>query len=297
MKDYVLYMDTDSLFFSIEEFVCNYLKTDWMRLTDKEREEYVSKICKCVEKYVNENSFEKTQRIDFGSVEEEFKINFKQEIISKSAFFAQKKKYSLWKINDNGISVDELHTKGLDIIKSDCPAAIRNNLKETMKLILYDKTDKELKDYIENAINELYNLSVEDIASNISVNNLEKYIGKDGPGKGAGWHIKGVYNYHKLIDELGLKDKYETLGEGEKVKVVYLKENQYKIETLSFRIWPKEVEDIGIFANYDKQIEKNYILKVEDLLIPLEKQHLLDDIKLELEEKKPKKKRKRKNND
>ena len=289
--DFVIYIDTDSLFFSIEEFVKWWTYDEWDKLTDEQKEIYSLDICKRVETYVNKQSFERTQIIDLGSIEKDFKISFKQEIIAKSALFIQKKKYSLWKINDQGIKMDELHTKGLDIIKSDNPPAVREKLKIITNMILKDASDDDIKKEIASAVKELYLIPVEEIASNISINNLSKFINKDfSTNKGAGWHIKGAANYHKLLDELKLADKYETLEEGEKVRVVYMKANQYNMDTISFKVWPKEFEALHLEVDYDKQIEKNYVGKIEDLLLPLGRVEILNDIKAELDAKKPPKK-------
>jgi DNA polymerase elongation subunit (family B) len=298
-KDYIIYIDTDSLFFSIEEFIKDFVGDSWDNLSEEDKEDYSLRISKCVEDYVNKQSYERTQKIDFSSAEEDFRINFKQEIIARSALFIQKKKYSLWKINDQGIAVDEMHTKGLDIIKTDMPSAIKEKLKKITDMILKGAADKELESFIEVASEELYKIPVEEIASNISINNLEKFINKDNKtSKGAGHHIKGTANYHKLLKELDLTDKYEALIEGEKVRVVYIKENQYNMETISFKIWPKEFEDMGIQVDYDKQIEKYFVGKIEDLTLPLGRNHILNRIKAELDAKKPSKKtrgRKKKN--
>jgi DNA polymerase elongation subunit (family B) len=293
-KDYIIYIDTDSLFFSIEEFAKDYVADAWDKLSNGDKEGYSLAISKYVEDYVNEQSYERTQKIDFGSAEEDFRINFKQEIIARSALFIQKKKYSLWKINDQGIAVDEMHTKGLDIIKTDMPSAIKEKLKEITTMILKGAPDKELESFIGIASGEFYKIPVEEIASNISINNLDKFINKDNEtSKGAGHHIKGAANYHKLLKELNLTDKYESLIEGEKVRVVYIKENQYNMETISFKIWPKEFEDMGIQVDYDKQIEKYFVGKIADLVEPLGREHILSWIKAELEAKKPPKKTRR----
>ncbi len=73
---------------------------------------------------------------------------------------------------------------------------------------------------------------------------------------------------------LELKDKYEDISEGMKVKVVYVKPNQWNIETISFYKWPKEFEKV-IQIDKEKMIEKFFLKKVGILLKPMNKLYML----------------------
>ena len=270
-KDFVIYIDTDSLFFSVETWANYFAQNGWHKLTDEEKEEMTIKVAKCVEAYVNEQSLNRTQRSDFGCSRETLVVEFKQEVVAKSAMFIQKKKYSLWKINEEGIKVDEMHTRGMEIVKSDTPAAVSERLKEVMNMILKGSNNEDLKTKIIQHITELRKATPEDLANNISINNMKKFIVNGKPTKGTPWHVKGANNYRILLEEWKeLKNKYESLLDGEKCKVVYLKQpNTYEMETLSFKIWPVELEQYGIKLDIIQQVKKNYVDKIADLLEPL----------------------------
>ena len=114
-----------------------------------------------------------------------------------------------------------------------------------------------------------------DLAANIGVSNIYKWISKDGNAiKGTPWHVKGVINYTKLLKTLDIEDKYEEITEGAKVKVVYIKPNPYNMETISFYKWPKEFEDV-IQVDMSKMIDKFFLNKVGILLEPMNKMYML----------------------
>jgi len=301
-KDFVIYIDTDSLFFSVETWANYFAQTGWHQLTDDEKEEMTIKVSKCVERYVNEHSLNRTQHADFGSNREDLVVEFKQEIVAKSAMFIQKKKYSLWKINEEGIKVDDMHTRGMEIVKSDTPSAVSPRLKEVMEMVLKSGTDDDIRAKSMQHITELLASAPEELSANISVNNTAKYI-KDGrPTKGTPWHVKGANNYRILIEMWKLQNKYESLLDGEKCKVVYLKPNSYGMDTLSFKIWPVELEQYGIKMDIIQQVKKHYVDKIADLLKPLGRIHVIKDIqdkmndKLKAEAKKVKQDAKQKQN-
>ena len=62
---------------------------------------------------------------------------------------------------------------------------------------------------------------------------------------GAPAPVKGAIFYNDLLDFKKLGGKHTQIVEGDKVKWVYLKQNPYKIETLSFLDYdlPEEIEE------------------------------------------------------
>ncbi len=276
--DYCLYCDTDSIFFSVKNFICDKFGSDyWNNLNDEERKNITLKISRVVEKYVNEKSFNEIQKGFFNSIVNDFKISFKQEVIAKSALFIAKKKYGLHIINEEGVDVDKLEIKGLEIVRSDCPEEIRPRLKNIMNDILNGVDDNSLMITIEKYKKELMKLKPEEIASNIGVNNINKYIVNGSTIKGTPWHIKGVHAYNVLLKELHIEDRYEPIFDSQKVKVVYVKypkPYKYDFEAISFIRWPKEFYKI-VNIDYEKQINKYFLNKIEMLLKPMNKEHLL----------------------
>ncbi len=246
----------------------------WDELSDKNKIEYIKEISKVIEDEVNENIFEEVQLKDYNSQVHDFKIGFKQEIIAKNALFVKKKKYAFWCVDNEGIPTDEMEVTGLEIVRSDSSEAIRERLKSIMEMIIKNFPDDEIISTIDRYKKELMNVYPEEIAANISVNNINKYIINGVSQKGTPWHIKGVANYRRLLKELNIQNLYEDISEGTKAKVVYVKKNPFNFETISFIRWAKEFDKV-IEVDKNIMIEKFFIKKIRSLLEPINKENLL----------------------
>jgi len=274
--DYVLYIDTDSIFLYLDKFLGYMYKEKWTEATEKEKVEIVKNISKEIEGYVNDRIFNDTQKLDYNSVVEDFKIKLKQEIIAKSALFIKKKKYAYHCIDEEGVPVDKISVTGLEIVRSDSAEAIRIKLRIIMDMILKDADEKDIVKKINQYRKELKKVPPEEIAANIGINNLSKYIVDGKPIKATPWHVKGAANYYYLLKELGIENSYEDIHESMKAKVLYIKENPYNIETITFYRWPREFDKI-VDIDYNKMIDKFFVKKIEFLLEPMGKSHLLKD--------------------
>jgi DNA polymerase elongation subunit (family B) len=94
-NDFVVYIDTDSCYISLENFILQHVDEDkWNGLSQEQQLEYIKKITKPIEEYVNKRSFEETQKLHYNSQVEDFQIVFEQEKIALSALFSTKKRYA-----------------------------------------------------------------------------------------------------------------------------------------------------------------------------------------------------------
>jgi DNA polymerase elongation subunit (family B) len=275
-NDMVAYGDTDSLYVKMGYFMDVVGGKIWQELDEKKKIHYLIRVSRIVYEYINDREYKEIQRGFYNSAVTDFKITFKQEMVAKTALFVKKKKYSMWIVDEEGATVDEIKTKGLEIIRSETPEAIRPKLKEIMEMILKRKSDNEITEKINTYKAELMNCIPEEISMNIGIRGMSDYIKGNVVLKGAPWHVKGVHAYRYLLKHLKLTDKYEELVDGNKTKVVYLKPNVFGFEEVSFLRWPKEFDRI-IQIDYNKQIENNFTEKIKMLLAPMNKTNLLND--------------------
>lgn len=273
-------IDTDSLFVKLGEFILDNIKdkNKWINLTNNKKIEYIKRISKAMEKYVDYRIFNETQLGDYNSQVHDFPVSFKQEIISKTMLAIKKKKYCYWLLDKEGIPENKIKVTGLELVRSETAEAIRPRLKDIMEMILKNKSDDEIAKTVRKYRKELNELDPEGLAANIGINGIRKYLGSKKPGnpkKGTPYHVKGVYGYRLLLRELGIHNKYEDIHEGLKSKVVYIKKNPYNIETISFYEWPSEFEGV-IQLDSEKMIEKFFIKKIKFLLNPMGKEDIID---------------------
>jgi len=274
MDDLVIYGDTDSLFYSVETFIDKHVGLDkWNLLTMEQKTEYSKQIASIVSDYVNNKAYKIVQRNDFNSQRKDFRIVFEQEIIASAGLFVAKKKYGLKIIDKDGKKVDELFIRGLEIIQSLTPRAIKPKLRIMLEMIISGADDQIISKTMRADRKELSQVHVNDIAVNIGTRNLDKYIVRGEAIKGTPWGVRAINNYHNLLYTLSINDKYERIGGiGEKIRVVYIKQpNPYGIETIGFIKWPAEFDSSNIKVDYDLMIDKYYTKKIEHLLIPINK--------------------------
>jgi DNA polymerase elongation subunit (family B) len=272
-EDMVAYIDTDSLFIKVGQYFDQF---DWWKdYRDDEKIDKILEFSDKLEKYVNERIFEETQLKDYNSQVKDFFIKFKQEIIAKTALFVKKKKYSYWVVNDEGTPTDKLAVKGLEIVRSDSSEAIRLRLKHIYEMIMKNEPDSKILETIQQYKKELKSVAPEEISNNLSVNNIGKYIGTGEVIKHTPYHVKGVHNYRLLLKALNLIDVYEDIYDGNKSKVVYVKDNMFKVDVITFNDrWPKEF-DKYLTIDYDMMINKFFLKKIGFLLEPMDKMYLL----------------------
>ena len=276
--DLVCYIDTDSLFVRLGDYF-QIKDKHWNEREDDQKISYIKEEVRLLINHVNNRIFYETQLRDYNSQEKDFKIKFEQEIIAKTALFVKKKKYAYWCIDKAGRSTDELLVTGLELVRSDSSEAAKVKIKHIMEMIMKREPDTSISKMIQKYEKELRSALPEEIAANIGINNINKYIVDGKSIKGTPWHVKGVANYRALLDYYGIKDKYEDIYDSVKAKVVYIKKNIFGTETITFHRWPKEF-DSDIEVDYDTMIDKFFSKKIGFLLEPMGKISLLENDKI-----------------
>lgn len=279
MKDYVIYGDTDSIYIGVYDWLKENGMSDekWDSLSQEQKVDYTSRIAKEVENYVNEKSFEETQKKSYNSVIDNFPVTFEQEKIAYSGLFIAKKRYATLTLLDEGKWKNEVSTTGIEIVRSETPTMFRIGLQEVLEMLLKGASDSELKSKIDEYKKKAKEARPEDISSNTSINGIHKYINDDfTPKKGAPLQLTGTANYKKLLRMFGLQDKYEDISESEKAHVIYVKPNPFGVGVISFNNWPQEFTDAGIVYDTDIMIEKFFSKKLRFLLQPMGRENILD---------------------
>jgi len=253
--NYCIYIDTDSVFYSAIPII----KKKYPHVDIKDENvvtEKILEIASDVQKYLND-SYDLFAKKFCNTEKHRFEI--KQELIAKSGLFVTKKRYGLKIINDNGVKVDKLHVKGLDIVRSSFPIAMKEALTKVLEDILASVPKHKIDEYILNFKNSMKLKNYDTIAMPTSAKNVKKYVEKGGdimqPKKGTPVHIKAAINYNNFLLINKLTNKYQTIGNGEKIKWVYLKDNPFKFETICYKGHedPKETLDfIKQYINTDK---------------------------------------------
>ena len=288
-KDYCIYTDTDSVFYSALPLIKNkYPNADLS--DDKFMTEKILNVAGEVQDFINKsyNLFASKML----NVQGRHRFDIKQECIAKSAFWVTKKRYGQWIINDGGLPCAKLDVKGLDIVRSNFPPAMRDIMTLTLKGILSNEDKDDIDERILNFKKSMKNESIENIALPTGVKGLGKYtsrhLGKSGiftnVFKGTPAHVKASIKYNDLLKHFGLNN-IEPIRNNSKIKWIYLKSNSFGIDAIAFKGYddPKEIMDfISENVDYDKlykgAMEKKIKMFYEALnwSLPVNKQNTLE---------------------
>ena len=267
-KDYCIYTDTDSVFFSAKPIIeKRYPEID---MNDNDAmAEAIQPICNEVQAYINKMYDLYAHRIHNVY---EHRFDIKQELISKAGIWIAKKRYAQWVINQEGNPCDKLDVKGIDVVRSSYPAAFRKFLSEVLRAILEGKKRNELDDMILEFRDSIKARPIIDIAKSTGVKNIEKYTRNfidnkpfTNSHKGIPAHVKASINYNDLITYYNQQNKGK-IRSGDKIKWVYLKNNPYGIESCGFKGYddPTQITDfIAQYVNYEKIFQSELQNKLE----------------------------------
>jgi len=266
-KEHCIYTDTDSVFFSALPLVKKrYPHIDYT--DEKVMSEKILDVALDVQNHINKTYNVMAKKL-FNLNDHRFDI--KQEVIARSGIWIAKKRYAQWIINQEGYPCSKLDVKGIDVVRSNFPAALRTFMADILKDILKNKTKEYIDDKVLNFRGEIETLPILDVAKPTGVKNIEKYTGDyDGSSrtmtrKGCPAHVKAAISYNDMITALKQKQLGE-IQEKSKIKWVYLKTNPYGYESMAMKGYddPKEIMDyITKYIDYEKHFRSDLQNKLE----------------------------------
>ena len=261
-KDYVIAVDTDSVYLNLEDLVA--------KANPSDETDFVNEVCETqIQKKLNEvmESLSETLKC------KENKIFFKREAIAAVGMFVAKKRYALL-VNDlEGVRFAEpkLKIMGMETVRSSTPLVVRNKLKDCIKIILTKNTD-ELKKYVQEFKKEFMKLPLVEIASPRKVSGMDKYrdnfmIYKQGTPIAT----KASLLYNSYLKKLGLDKGYAPIKEDDKIKFVFIKiPNPYgkggRDAVMAFVSEPPVEFELDKYVDREKQFEKTMQEPLDNML-------------------------------
>ena len=236
-EERLVYIDTDSNYFDLSGFITAYEKSSGKKFdNDNDISKFIDKVSKKkIQPIIQEAIEEISEKLNVYKKT----LNMARENISKKAIFIQKKKYVSYVKDDEGKLLDELKisVKGVEIVRTSTPQTIRDTLRDSVKLIVETNDEGKMKKFIKEYKEKFNSMDVEEISFPRGTKNLDSHTIKSGNCKG--WftdreneggrtigcpiHIRAAIVYNFLLDKNKLGNKYPKIGNGDKIKFVYLK--------------------------------------------------------------------------
>jgi DNA polymerase elongation subunit (family B) len=261
-KDHVQYMDTDSAYFTVNDFVSNHCKG----MADVD---IVNKLEKLVIDVLQPPLNKKLNAVASSMGIDDCLINFKLECIGPSIIFIAKKRYAFDILYSEGVRYEKPKMKvmGIEIVRSSTPNVVKDYLKDALKLCL-QSTEKELQKKVRQVKTEFMSKHYTEISFPRGVNGMTVY--SDSASiykKGCPIHVRGSLLYNHHINQRGLASKYPLIADGEKVKFVALKmPNKIHENVIAFPgKLPNEL-DLERYVDYKTQFEKAFVGPLEGIL-------------------------------
>jgi DNA polymerase elongation subunit (family B) len=262
--DYVIASDTDSLYINMGPLVDSVFKG--REKTTQGIVSFLDKVCQVeFEKYIESSYQELAEYVNAYDQ----KMFMKRECVAERGIWTAKKRYILNVWDSEGVRYEEpkLKIKGIEAIKSSTPAPCRKMFKDGFKIMM-SGTEDDVIEYIDKCRQLFKTLPPEQIAFPRSASDVRKYkSSSDIYIKGTPVHIRGALLFNHYIKEKKLTNKYSLIGNGEKVKFIYLKKpNIIRENIISFiQEFPKEL-GIDKYIDYDLQFEKAFLEPFRSIL-------------------------------
>lgn len=263
--DYVIACDTDSMYVNLDRLVQfsfggrpDPSKTDAVVkfLDDACKKKLEPFIASCYEDLARRtNAYQQ-------------KMHMKRENIADKALWTGKKHYVMQVFDEEGVryTTPKMKMVGIEAVRSSTPKVCRTAIKEGISILLNQGKDA-LIEYIEDFRKKFYQMPFEDVAFPRGLSGMNEYRDKTSIyKKGTQMQVRGALLFNHYVVTKGLENKYQLLGDGDKIKFCYLKKpNPIHENTIaSLGSLPAEL-GLDKYIDYETQFEKAFVEPLKTL--------------------------------
>jgi DNA polymerase elongation subunit (family B) len=257
-KDFVVAIDTDSLYVCLDDLVQVIKPNNTIDFLDKVSSEKLEKVLA--------KAYDELYGM-FGGVSN--RMVMKREVIADRAIWTAKKRYILNVLDNEGVryAKPKLKVMGIEAIKSSTPEPCRDALKQIFKVIM-SENEVEVQKAIEQFKNYFKTLEPNAIAFPRGASKVKEY--RDASSiykKGTPMHIRAALLYNRMIQDLSLTKKYTQIKNGDKIKFMYLRTpNAIKENVIGFVDFLPEEFNLHKYIDYELQFQKTFLDPIEPIL-------------------------------
>ena len=255
--NYCSYVDTDSNYFHAEP-ILRHQYPNFDEMSDKEKDNALGDIAlkyqDIITKYYDILAKESFNINQFEWFNKPHWLEMKTECVIRSAYFRANRRYAQWITKQEGIEKETLDIKGLEYKKANFPPVLGEFFQNVLIDVLKGTTQNEIDIRLQDFKNKIHDgtLSLSDLGSPTAIKQLNKHQGppakagemfsklnvvinkKNGNKVGAPAAVRAAIRYNDLLRFWKLNNKHSYIGQGDKIKWVWLKPNPYQLEALAF---------------------------------------------------------------
>jgi DNA polymerase elongation subunit (family B) len=254
--DYIVTSDTDSLFIQCKQLA----KKRFPDLDLSNREEtvkHVLEIATEVQKVANDHLNTLVVNL-FNLHDRPHYFELKQEVVLERGYFAGKRRYAMFIVNKEGVPVEELDIKGLDLMKSNFPPLFRKFGESILNQIIFGKAKYEIDKQLLDFKTKVNTTDWRELLKPTGLKQLSSYL-ESKPRNGEIFsklktkcpiNTKAAIRYNDLLQFKGLDKTYSKFQVGDKMLIAYLKDNPYKIDCIGFNGYNDPSQIIDFIEKY-----------------------------------------------
>ena len=253
-EDYVIASDTDSVYLRLGGVVAKCKDTDTGKRVD-----FLNDFCERVmQPFIDKQFAELASNMNAYAN----KMSMGREVIAEKGVWTAKKRYmlSVWDAEGVRYKTPKFKIMGMETARSSTPAYVRKALKTAIEMVLM-QDEATLQEFVRTTERQFKSLPVEEVASPRGVNGMDEYANALTIYKKATpIAVKAALLHNSIVKRLKLEKKYRLIGEGEKMKFIYLKTpNPIHEGVIGFPVtMPKEF-DLQKYIDYDTQFKKTFL--------------------------------------
>ena len=269
-KQFICISDTDSMYIELGDL----LKHRYPNFNTADKDKYILEMATEIQDEANANLNTMCKEL-FNIDPKNHYFQLKQEVIATGILVTGKRRYAMYVTNKEGVAVEELDMKGLELMKSNMNKLFKKFGENFIKDILFGKPKSELDSSIINFYKSLKSIEPRELGKPTGVKQISSYLIPARAGEmfssfklKAPSNTKAAVRYNDLLKFKRLDKQYESIIEGDKIFIINLKENPYKLETVGLpnAKVPDEIEKfVKTYIDIDEIFESLLLNKLKEL--------------------------------
>ena len=269
----VIISDTDSVYISLGP-ILDHMRSQGIEINDSNKNEIILKLATQIQNESNANLDNISKKL-FNITPGTHYFQLKQEVICAGVLTTGKRRYAMYVTNKEGVTVEELDMKGLELMKSNMNKMFKKFGENLIKDILFGKPKQEIDDSIVDFYKSLKTMDPRTLGKPTGVKQISAYYIPARAGEmfsnfrlKAPSNTKAAVRYNDLLKFKKLDKKYESIIEGDKLFIINLKQNPYNLETIGLpnAKTPPEIEEfIKTYIDVEEIFESLLANKLRNL--------------------------------